>query len=65
VERVRVDCVGGIVARADGRLLMILRGQEPAKGCWSVPGGRVEPGESDQQATAREPGLLEDLAGGC
>ncbi|WP_308249516.1 NUDIX hydrolase [Nocardioides jiangsuensis] len=54
MERVWVDCVGGIVARADGRLLMILRGQEPAKGCWSVPGGRVEPGESDEQATARE-----------
>jgi 8-oxo-dGTP diphosphatase len=49
-----VDCVGGIVADSSGRLLLIRRGQEPAKGCWSVPGGRVEPGESFADATARE-----------
>jgi 8-oxo-dGTP diphosphatase len=54
VERARLDCVGGIVADASGRLLLIRRGQEPAKGCWSVPGGRVEPGESFAEATARE-----------
>jgi ADP-ribose pyrophosphatase YjhB (NUDIX family) len=33
---------------------LILRGQEPAKGTWSVPGGRVEPGEPDVVAVARE-----------
>ena len=49
----RVDCVGGIVV-ADGRLLLVQRGQEPARGSWSVPGGRVEPGEQDAAATARE-----------
>jgi 8-oxo-dGTP diphosphatase len=48
-----VDCVGGIVV-ADGRLLLVRRGQEPARGSWSVPGGRVEPGEADDAATARE-----------
>ncbi len=53
----RIDCVGGIVVddRPDGRrLLLVLRGQEPAKGTWSVPGGRVEPGEADPEAVARE-----------
>jgi ADP-ribose pyrophosphatase YjhB (NUDIX family) len=50
----RIDCVGGVVTDDAGRLLLILRGQEPAKGCWSVPGGRVEPGETDSEATARE-----------
>lgn len=50
----RIDCVGGIVSDTDGRLLMVRRGNEPAKGCWSVPGGRREPGESDAAATARE-----------
>lgn len=54
MERARVDCVGGIVVDGRGRLLLIQRGQEPAKGCWSVPGGRKEPGESDALATARE-----------
>jgi 8-oxo-dGTP diphosphatase len=50
----RIDCVGGIVVDDEGRLLLVLRGQEPAKGTWSVPGGRVEAGESDVGATARE-----------
>jgi 8-oxo-dGTP diphosphatase len=54
VERARVDCVGGIVVDARGRLLLIRRGTEPSKGCWSVPGGRVEAGESGPTATARE-----------
>ena len=53
----RVDCVGGIVVHdgPDGRrLLLVLRGREPSRGTWSVPGGRVEPGETDEAATARE-----------
>jgi 8-oxo-dGTP diphosphatase len=49
-----IPCVGGVVEDVDGRLLLVKRGQEPAKGCWSVPGGRVEAGESDAEATARE-----------
>ena len=35
-------------------MLMILRGHEPGKGLWSIPGGRIEPGESDEQAVVRE-----------
>ena len=50
----RVDCVGGIVLGADGRLLLVLRGRAPSAGTWSIPGGRVEAGESDAEATARE-----------
>ncbi len=37
-----------------GRLLLVQRGHDPGKGLWSIPGGRVEPGESDSQAVARE-----------
>jgi ADP-ribose pyrophosphatase YjhB (NUDIX family) len=47
-------CVGAIVRDDTGRLLMIRRGREPALGAWSLPGGRVEPGETDAQAVARE-----------
>ena len=50
----RIDCVGAIITDASGRLLLIKRGHEPEAGRWSLPGGRVEPGESDQQAVVRE-----------
>ena len=50
----RIDCVGGIVTDRQGRFLLIRRGREPDKGRWSIPGGKVEPGESDAEATARE-----------
>ncbi len=38
----------------DGKLLMVQRNQEPGKGLWSVPGGRLERGEYLQQAVVRE-----------
>ncbi|HYF46718.1 MAG TPA: NUDIX domain-containing protein [Acidimicrobiales bacterium] len=46
-------CVGAIAVDAD-RLLMIRRGRGPAQGQWSVPGGRVEPGELLAEAVVRE-----------
>lgn len=49
-----IPCVGAIVRDGTGRILVIRRGHEPALGSWSLPGGRVEPGESDQQAVVRE-----------
>jgi 8-oxo-dGTP diphosphatase len=50
----RVRCVGAIVHDEAGRLLVIQRANPPAAGRWSIPGGRVEAGESDQQAALRE-----------
>jgi 8-oxo-dGTP diphosphatase len=50
----RVPCVGAIIKDDAGRLLLILRGHEPGKGLWSIPGGRIEPGETDRQAVVRE-----------
>jgi 8-oxo-dGTP diphosphatase len=49
-----VPCVGAVVHDAGGRLLLIRRGQEPSLGLWSLPGGRVEAGESLEQAVERE-----------
>lgn len=49
-----VACVGAVVLDAAGRLLMIRRGHEPHAGLWSLPGGRVEAGETLEQAVRRE-----------
>ena len=49
-----VPCVGAIVHDDDGRLLLVRRGHEPSRGLWSLPGGRVEPGESLTAAVERE-----------
>ena len=45
--------VGAVVVR-DGKALIIKRGHEPRKGEWSLPGGRVELGESLVDAVRRE-----------
>jgi 8-oxo-dGTP diphosphatase len=45
--------VGAIVVH-DGALLMVQRAQEPARGLWSIPGGRVENGEYLADALRRE-----------
>jgi 8-oxo-dGTP diphosphatase len=52
--RRRIPCVGAIIKDPGGRLLLIKRGHPPQAGRWSLPGGRVEPGETDQQAVIRE-----------
>lgn len=49
-----IPCVGAIVFDDDGRLLLIKRAHEPAIGKWSIPGGRVEAGESFAEAVVRE-----------
>jgi ADP-ribose pyrophosphatase YjhB (NUDIX family) len=49
-----VPCVGAVVLDAGGRLLLVRRGREPSRGLWSVPGGRVEAGESGPEAVRRE-----------
>jgi len=53
-----IRCVGAIVHDTAGRLLLIRRGTPPGQGLWSLPGGRVEPGETDFSAVVRE--LLEE-----
>jgi ADP-ribose pyrophosphatase YjhB (NUDIX family) len=60
VER-PVLAVGGVVldrGAGEPRVLLIKRGRAPSAGRWSLPGGRVEPGERLADALARE--LLEE-----
>ncbi len=49
-----VPCVGGLAYDDEGRLLLVQRANDPGRGRWSLPGGRVEPGEDDAAALVRE-----------
>ena len=49
-----VLCVGAVIKDAQGRLLLIKRGHAPGAGLWSLPGGRIEAGETDTEALVRE-----------
>ncbi len=46
-------CVGAVVVR-ENSILLIRRGTPPGEGLWSVPGGRVQRGESLADAVCRE-----------
>ena len=46
-------CAGAICLRGD-EVLLIKRGKEPRIGQWSIPGGRIEPGEPASIAAMRE-----------
>jgi 8-oxo-dGTP diphosphatase len=59
-DRRPVDVAVGVLIRADGAFLLTSR--PPGKvyaGHWEFPGGKIEPGETLQQALARE--LHEEL----
>lgn len=47
-------CAVGAIVMHKGALLLVRRDREPARGQWSLPGGRVEWGESLREAVARE-----------
>ncbi len=44
----------GTLVHRDGRLLVVKRAEEPNRGLWAFPGGRVEVGETPMQAAVRE-----------
>lgn len=45
--------VGAVIVH-EGKLLLVKRGVEPAKGRWTIPGGAVELGEGIRDALIRE-----------
>ena len=51
---VPVHCAVGAIVLDKGTILLVKRDREPAKGQWSLPGGRVETGETLREALLRE-----------
>jgi ADP-ribose pyrophosphatase YjhB (NUDIX family) len=47
-------CAVGAIVLDAGNLLLVKRDREPARGRWSLPGGRVEAGETLREAVVRE-----------
>ena len=59
--------VGAVILNDRGEVVLIRRGQEPRLGEWSIPGGRLEWGESVRDGIIREvreeTGLEVDVVG--
>jgi len=53
-SRTRTPAASAVVTDGRGRILLVLRANEPQAGRWAVPGGRVELGETLREAAARE-----------
>ena len=59
-SRKHTEVAVGILIRADGALLLSTRPEgKPYAGYWEFPGGKIEAGESVEQALRRE--LIEEL----
>lgn len=50
----------GVVVLKDNSILLVLRGREPSRGKWSIPGGVMELGETVRDAARRE--VMEECA---
>ena len=50
----RIEVVAAIIHDADGRIFATQRGYGEFKDYWEFPGGKMEPGESPEEALKRE-----------
>ncbi|WP_405219131.1 (deoxy)nucleoside triphosphate pyrophosphohydrolase [Agrococcus sp. Ld7] len=49
----QINVVGAVIVR-DGEILCVQRGPGTLQGMWEFPGGKIEPGETPQDALERE-----------
>ncbi|MBD0862302.1 NUDIX domain-containing protein [Gordonia sp. zg691] len=50
----RILAVGAVIRDDGGRFLLVQRAHDPQAGRWTLPGGKVEPSETLEQAVIRE-----------
>ena len=55
----QIEVVAAIIHDNEGRIFATQRGYGEFKDYWEFPGGKIEPGETPQQALTRE--ILEEL----
>lgn len=53
-ERKQIEVVAAIIYDAEGRIFATQRGYGEWEGWWEFPGGKIEPGESPEEALQRE-----------
>jgi ADP-ribose pyrophosphatase YjhB (NUDIX family) len=53
-ETIKVEVVAGVVIKQDGKYLLVQEKQPRAYGLWNWPAGKVDVGESIEQAAIRE-----------
>lgn len=54
VPRSPIAGVGAVITNSAGQVVLIRRGKAPREGQWSIPGGRIEWGETIEEALRRE-----------
>jgi 8-oxo-dGTP diphosphatase len=54
VPRSPIAGVGAVITNSAGQVALVRRGSAPREGQWSIPGGRIEWGETIEEALLRE-----------
>ncbi len=53
-KTIKVEVVAGVIIKKDGKYLLLQEKQPKAYGLWNFPAGRVDVGESIEEAAIRE-----------
>jgi 8-oxo-dGTP diphosphatase len=54
LDQAPILAASAVIRDEQKRILLVQRANPPDKGCWTLPGGRVDPGETLELAAIRE-----------